>query len=319
MRFSFCCQSYWRVAARATFALLVSVALSLPVAWADDSAIILYPDASGAYRGVFETIIQGIEDQRLRTRKIALRDDIGRDELAARVAASGTKSIIALGRQGMAAALELNSDHTIFVGGVTTQPNSANKNLAGITLVPDPELVLARLKAIVPTTKRVFVVYNSRNSDWLIKSARVDASALGLELVTRDVHDLREAARAFQEIVNTVDGRRDAIWLINDDSIFSGDFVLPFILKEAWNRSIPLFSNNVGHVKRGALFALFPDNYALGRSLAQMVMAAGASNTRSIVPLRDVRGAVNLQTANHLTLNLSYAQQRSFDLVFPTP
>lgn len=305
-------------ATRFLWVLAISLGLALPRAVADDSATILYPDAGGAYRGVFESIVQGIEDQRLRTRKIALRDDMSREEIASRVVASGSKSVIALGRQGLAAALELGADYTVFVGGISMQPN-ANKNLAGISLAPDPALVFSRLKNIAPAIKRIFVVYNSRNNEWLIKNAREDAAAAGLDLVTREVQDLREAAKAFQEIVTNADGRKDAIWLVNDESIFSEDFVLPFILKEAWNRSIPLVSNNVGHVKRGALFALFPDNYALGRSLAHLVMSNGPASTRGISPLRDVRVAVNLQTANHLALNLSYAQQRSFDLIFPTP
>lgn len=314
------CVLRWSDAATKWFAAILAAmvfACPQPVL-AEESAVILYPDASGAYRGVFETIVQGIEDQRLRTRKIPLRDDLSREEIAARVAAAGTKTVIALGRQGVAAALELGSEYSIFVSGIQMQ-SSLNKNVSGILLAPDPALVFARLKNFIPGVKRVLVVYNSRNNEWLIKNAREDAAAAGIELVTRDVQDLREAARAFQEIVNNADGRKDAIWLINDDSVFSEDFVLPFILKEAWNRSIPLVSNNVGHVKRGALFALFPDNYALGRSLAQMVTSNGATTARTIAPLRDVRVAVNLQTASHLALNLSYAQQRSFDLIFPTP
>lgn len=290
----------------------------LPLAFADDSAVVIYPDAGGAYRVVFESIVQGIEDQRLKTRKIALRDDMTREEIAARVAASGAKAVIALGRQGVAAALELSPDHTVFVSGIQMQP-AGNRAINGILLAPDPALVFARLKNFAPAVRRVFVVYNSRNNEWLIKNAREDAAAAGIEIVTRDVQALRESVRAFQDVVNNADGRKDAIWLINDESIFSEDYVLPFILKEAWNRSIPLVSNNVSHVKRGALFALFPDNYALGRSLAQLVLASGSNSSRNLLLLRDVRVAVNLQTANHLALNLSYAQQRSFDLIFPTP
>ena len=37
------------------------------------------------------------------------------------------------------------------------------------------------------------------------------------------------------------------------------------------------------------------------------------------MPLREVHTAVNLRTANHIGLNISYQQQRSFDFVFPEP
>lgn len=298
--------------------LCLSLATWIQPAWADDSAVVIYPEVSGAYRGVFDSIIQGIEDQRIRVRRVAISEGASREEIASRVASSGSRAIVALGRQGVSAALELNSDYAVFIGGIAMQPGGG-KPFGGISLAPDPALVFARLRNFVPSVKRIHVVYNSRNNDWLIRNAREDAAAAGFELLTRDVQDLREAARAFQDIASNADTRRDAIWLINDETIFSEDYVLPFILKEAWNRSIPLFSNSVAHVKRGALFALYPDNYAMGRSLGQIVLAHSAGSPRAMVPLRDVRIAVNLQTASHLALNISYAQQRSFDLTFPTP
>lgn len=298
--------------------LCLSLATWIQPAWADDSAVVIYPEVSGAYRGVFDSIIQGIEDQRIRVRRVAISEGASREEIASRVASAGSRAIVALGRQGVSAALELNSDYAVFIGGIAMQPGGG-KPFGGISLAPDPALVFARLRNFVPSVKRIHVVYNSRNNDWLIRNAREDAAAAGFELLTRDVQDLREAARAFQDIASNADTRRDAIWLINDETIFSEDYVLPFILKEAWNRSIPLFSNSVAHVKRGALFALYPDNYAMGRSLGQIVLAHSAGSPRAMVPLRDVRIAVNLQTASHLALNISYAQQRSFDLTFPTP
>lgn len=182
-------------------AMVLSFA-ALPLAVADDSAVVIYPDAGGAYRGVFESIVQGIEDQRLKTRKIALRDDMTREEIAARVAASGAKTVIALGRQGVAAALDLPPDHSVFVSGIQMQP-SGNRAINGILLAPDPALVLARLKNLAPAVRRVFVVYNSRNNEWLIKNVREDAAVSGIELVTRDAQDLRDRCAHFRRYLAT--------------------------------------------------------------------------------------------------------------------
>ena len=82
-----------------------------------------------------------------------------------------------------------------------------------------------------------------------------------------------------------------------------------------------VFSSSVGHVKRGALFALYPNNVELGRSLAASAQAALSSAghaARGVVPLKEVLVAVNLRTASHLGLQLG-ARQQSFDLVFPEP
>jgi len=93
------------------------------------------------------------------------------------------------------------------------------------------------------------------------------------------------------------------------------------VLKESWNRNVPVFSSSFLHVKKGALFALYPNNIELGRSLANAALASvsGDSRWRGIFPLRDVHTAVNLRTASHIGLNLGYQQQRNFDFIFPEP
>ena len=97
--------------------------------------------------------------------------------------------------------------------------------------------------------------------------------------------------------------------------------MLPLVLREAWNQSLPLFSSSVAHVKRGALFSLYPDNMELGRALASTALTpSGTANTptRGLHPLKDVLMAVNTRTASHLGINLTASPQR-FHLVFPEP
>jgi putative ABC transport system substrate-binding protein len=82
-----------------------------------------------------------------------------------------------------------------------------------------------------------------------------------------------------------------------------------------------VFSSSFLHVRKGAMFALYPNNLGLGRDLASSALAtlAGESRKRGVSPLREVLTAVNLRTASHIGLNLDYQQQRSFDFVFPEP
>ena len=96
---------------------------------------------------------------------------------------------------------------------------------------------------------------------------------------------------------------------------------MPLVLKESWNRGVPVFSSSFLHVKKGALFALYPNNLELGRNLAVSALSvlAGESRKRGVSPLREVHTAVNLRTASHIGLNIGYQQQRSFDFVFPEP
>ncbi len=96
---------------------------------------------------------------------------------------------------------------------------------------------------------------------------------------------------------------------------------MPVILKEAWDKNLLVFSSNPEHVKRGALFSLYPDNRGLGRSLAQLTLERLKSPPKppAVLALKDLLIAVNARTAEHLGLRLTNQARRRFDLVFPSP
>jgi putative ABC transport system substrate-binding protein len=90
------------------------------------------------------------------------------------------------------------------------------------------------------------------------------------------------------------------------------------VLKESWDNNLAVFSSSFGHVRRGVLFSLYPNNVELGRHLAGSALgmiASGGSEVSSMLPLREVLIAINLRTAKHLGLTISRPQ--SFDMAFP--
>jgi putative tryptophan/tyrosine transport system substrate-binding protein len=283
---------------------------------------VIYPDIGEPYRSIFAKMIEGIEDSAksvVRSYPIAPGADPG--DLNAQLKRSGVKVVIALGRQGLKIASTLDRDMPVVVGGVLTAPDNDNRNLTSISLTPDPALLFARLKSMLSGVKRVIVVYDPRYNDWLIKLARDAARAQGLELVAYEAHDLAAAARLYESAFAASDGRRDAIWLPQDATTVDEATILPLVLKESWNRGVPVFSSSFLHVKKGALFALYPNNMGLGRTLATTADAimSGDCHKRSMLPLRDVYTAVNLRTASHIGLSIGYQQQRDFEFIFPEP
>lgn len=283
---------------------------------------VIYPDMPEPFRSIFGQIISGIEDNdRVPVRAYAIGPGADIRELQARVRRSGARVVIALGRQGLRAASGLERDLPVLVSGVLSIPEAQNQHVTGFSLTPDPGLLFQRLKSFFPNIRRVTVVYNPLHNEWLIKLARDAARAYGLELVTHEARDLATAVRAYESSLGSMDGRRDAIWLPQDASTVDESAILPLVLRESWNRGVPLFSSSLLHVRKGALFALYPNNVELGRSLigSALALMQGEPRRRGLWPLREVNTAVNLRTASHLGLNIGYQQQRSFDYVFPEP
>lgn len=282
---------------------------------------VLYPDLGEPYRGIFAKIIEGIEAQAgVRVASYALGGSMSAQDIVAKMKQQEIKVVIALGRQGMKAASGLEREFGVVAGGVVSAPEGDGRSFPVVSLAPDPGMLFERLKHFMPDARRVVVVYDPRQNAWLMRLARDAARKHGLELQAVEAADLKSAVRAYQELLAAADPKKDALWLPQDSTTVEESSVLPLVLESAWSRNLAVFSSSVAHVKRGALFSLYPNNLALGRQLATSALSYSASNpaNASVVPLKEALLAVNVRTASHLGLHLSSSQQ-GFDLVFPLP
>jgi len=301
-----------------------NAARPLQLAYNDQGSIaVIYPDIGEPFRSIFTQIIAGIEDRaKTRVASIAVGANQNPQELAVELRRLNVQVVIALGRNGLKAATGLDRDIGVVVGGVLTAAAPEMRGMSINSLAPDPALLFGRLKALMPAARRVFVVYDPRQNAWLIRLAREAAKSHGLELVAQEALDLKVAMRLYQENLAAADPKQDALWLPQDSVTVDESSVLPLVLLEAWNRSLAVFSSSVAHVKRGALFSLYPNNLELGQSLANSAlrqMSSGGQPANAITPLKEVLVAVNLRTADHLGLNIGQRQRQAFDKVFPEP
>lgn len=284
--------------------------------------VVLYPESAEPFRSVFKQIISGIEDKtanQLITIPVGNNPNIA--EITSELKRQDVRVIIALGRNGLKAALAVNMDVKIVAGGLISPPENEGRPLTLLSLAPDPALLFDRLKTLMPGVRRVHVVYDPRNSGWLIRLARDAARNAGLEFIPLEATDLKSALQQYQTLFASADPRRDAVWLPQDATTTDDTTILPVVLQESWTRNVAVFSSTLSHVKRGALFSLYPNTTSLGRNLASTALDSLSGNSQPFgtLPLKAVQVAVNLRTASHLGLSLSGRQQQGFDLVFSDP
>lgn len=281
---------------------------------------VLFPDLGEPFRKVFVEIISGIEGQaRQRVRAYPLSPNQNMQELAAVLKRNNTRVLVALGRQGLKAAAAVEAPLGVVLGGVSSVPDGDKQ--FGICLTPDPALLFAQLKMLLPATRRVIVVYNPQHNDWLVKLARDAARGQGLELVAHEARDLAGAARLYEAAFAIADGKRDALWLPIDPTTVDEPTIMPLVLRDSWDRSVPVFSSSFIHVNKGVLFSLYPNNIELGRALANLAGAllAGSAPARGVTPLRDVHAALNTRTASHFGITIDARMQRAFHYIYPPP
>lgn len=298
--------------------LLASGALSAQALAVGDGIAVLYPEVGEPYRAIYEQIVDGIEQKAgNRISIVQVAANATASGLNERLRREGARVVIALGRQGAKSAGMVSGEFDVVVGGVLAPPNDVQRNMLLNTLTPDPALLFSRLKKMFPAIRRVYTVANPGQNAWLLSLAKEKARAQGLELVIREASDLRGSLAAFNEILATADNRRDAIWLPVDATTVEEGTVLPHVLHDAWERNLVVFSSSIDHVRRGALFGLYPDNIGMGRSLGEIaveLLPTSRGKASGVVPLREMQSVVNLRTARHFGLGEGRVQE--FDMVF---
>ncbi|ROR32021.1 putative ABC transport system substrate-binding protein [Inmirania thermothiophila] len=290
-----------------------------PVAAAPALALgVVYPDVPEPYRALFLRIVEGIEDANGGgVQTLAVSDDTDPQALAAWASRRRLDAVIALGRQGMEAARTLQGALPVVVGAVSLRPGPA-EGVTGVSLVPEPGAVFARLRRIAPGVRRVHVVYSVEESGWLVARAKEAAPAMGLSLHAEAVADAREGTRRLLEMTRGLRGAEEAVWLLRDRRAVAEQVVLAELVRRAWEQGFVLFSSSPAHAGRGALFAAYPDSLGLGRRLARLAAEAAAGRgPAGIRPLEALALAVNLRTARHMGIELGEEILGAAEVVFP--
>ena len=194
---------------------------------------------------------------------------------------------------------DLKSTIPIVAGAVT----KADQAVPGVSMTPDPEIILSHLLTIAPFVSRVYVVADTgRNAQ--IERANTYLKQHGKVLQTEKATSIQQAADKYLKIINTASAS-DAIWLMRGASL-SDPSILMLVLEAAWKKNIVVFSSNPSHVKRGALFSVYPDNEKMGGALAEIAQRQNQPETirnTGLAPLRNLHLVVNKRTSKHLGIN----------------
>lgn len=284
-----------------------------------DSIGVVYPVIREPYRSVFESIMAGIEQHAgSRVKRFALKGSEHPQNLNQWVHKNNINTVIALGKSSHKLSRSLSNDKRIIIGAVLMSSDLDGNE--GIVLNPEPKAVFAKLRQFASNIKQISVIYNPKKNAWLIHRAKQAAIDQKIVFHAYPVSDLHQAAKLYRDVLKRQSGTTNAIWLLNDRSVFDNNVILPLVLQEAWNRRFLVFSNNPVHVKRGVLFATYPNNSQMGISLAKLALEDSQNKsvkTNQMLPLRDLLVAFNLRTAEHLDLDVDRKQRDNINLVFP--
>ncbi len=135
-------------------------------------------------------------------------------------------------------------------------------------------------KKILPKLSKLGIIYNpgEANSVALVEQMKQAATKKGIELVFATANKTADVAEAARFLVTKV----EAIFINNDNTALSA---FDAIVKIGTESKIPVFCSDTDMVDHGALAALGPNQYALGRQTGQIILEILAGKSPRDIPV----------------------------------
>ena len=212
--------------------------------------------------------------------------------------------IISLGPTARETAQTLFPD-TPLVGTMIEQENfpSHRENIAAIIDRIPYDVQLAWLKRIVPSARRIGILYDPALNGNLISEAETSAKRQQVEIVPYKITSPNDLQTGLKYIRSNA----DVLLALSDKTVYSS-ITLKEILLFCYRNRLPFVGLSASWVKAGALYAIEIDYGDLGRQaagLANEILAAGSPGPQSIYYPEGVTLALNIRTKDYLNLEIA--------------
>jgi putative ABC transport system substrate-binding protein len=232
------------------------------------------------------------------------------EELSTLVEADGSRIILALGTDAAKLVKQAHASVPSVFSMVSEPGQSGLLNaganggtpMTGVCLDVPVEQQFTSLLDVVPRARRIGVVYNPEESQFIVDEARRAASRMNLGLVAYPVHSEAEVPEALSELRPKI----DALWLVSDRIVLTTQS-LQYVFLFAFQTNLPLMGLSEHFVKMGALFAVGPDYRDVGKQsgefAAQILMGRDPEELPVASPSK-VLLSLNLRTAEIIGLRI---------------
>ena len=181
--------------------------------------------------------------------------------------------ILALGSKALRLTAPIDDIPIIYL--LVPSPNnivSEQNNITGVLLQPEAGSQFRALKKMLPTIKRVGVIYTPDKTATLINNAARS---------NKDLVFVRRTARSPQEVANqlaSLEGEIDLLWMLPDSTILSPQTEKSFY-RFAHQHKIPILAFSEKYLSRGASFAIHLDLTEMGRMAAELATDIAKGNS----------------------------------------
>ena len=225
--------------------------------------------------------------------------DLAAGDPSARVKELQPTVILAVGQRALqaarAAAPETPVVHCMVLGAAA----AGSRLVTGVRLEVAPAELLASLTSVLPSAKRIGVIYDPKTLGWYLDEAEKAARGLGLTLVPKAVADARDVRGA----ADAIGGQIDVLWLWPDPRLINSE-MFSVLLLSTIDRRVALVGFLDSFTQAGALASVAPDYREAGKRAGKLAAELLAKSAAARVPVPPP-----LLSPGALTVNLKTAKQ----------
>lgn len=199
----------------------------------------------------------------------------------------------------LAAKLELPDTPVVFSQVLNPELyDLPRRHMTGIRVVVSPDQQLSTLRALLPQTKRIGLLYDKGNHSAFLTEAQQSAHRYGFTLVPAAVSSESDVPGTLHTLLPTI----DTLWVIQDRIVLTEESV-PFLLQTLLDAKIPIFTFSDILIRQGALGGLVLRPNELGKQAGVEAIQLLRGNTKSLGSLLDPQQpqlVLNLHVAEYL-------------------
>ncbi|MEK6264265.1 MAG: ABC transporter substrate-binding protein, partial [Clostridium sp.] len=208
------------------------------------------------------------------------------------------------------AAFNATKDIPILITAVTDPVNAglakslenSGTNVTGTSDNVSIEKQFELLKKLIPSAKRVGILYNTSesNSEVQVNNAKKVAENFGLEIVTAGITNVNEVQQSLSSII----GKIDVLYIPTDNVLASA---MPVIANACFKKNLPIIGAEKAIVVQGALATIGIDYSKLGFQTGLMAVDIIEGKNPSELPitmLKDMQLFINEDAAKKLNIKI---------------
>jgi putative ABC transport system substrate-binding protein len=259
-----------------------------------------------AHMKPFEEAIKGFErscDADLQ--RIIISESQGKD-VVREIKFKRPDMVLAVGEAALSIVKRIKDIPVVYL--MVLNPQSAlsgQENITGVSMNIPPGKQLKALLQWLPRTKRVGLLYDPKNTGYIVEEAQEAAKEVDIVLTAKEVHHAREVATSAMEMRGDI----DVFWMLPDITVITPvnrEFLVLYSLKYR----IPLLAPAEWYLEQGAFLSTGIDAFDMGAQAGDM-----ANKILSGMQVKNVQQALarqyvvstNLMVAGKLGIGLNLA------------